>query len=165
MHILYFVQLTPQMRAARQLSTFLLLVSGIMALYGGYHMISDPTGNSLGLPFYLLNGSVFSDYTMPGWVLLLTIGIFSIIVIICIFRKVRIYPSLIMLQGMIIFGIVVIQMLLLGEAFIIQYFFLILGIGLIGLGVLQNQRRIAVDAGQKHNPEPRSHHHKHRKHK
>lgn len=153
------------MKTARQLSIFLLFVSGSLALFGGYRMISDPTGNSLGLPFYLLNGSIFSDYTMPGWVLLLTVGVFSIVVIICILQKVRIHPSLIMLEGVIIMGFVIIQMLILGETFYIQYFFLILGIGLIGLGILQNQRRIAADIVQKPNPSPKSHHHKHRKHK
>ena len=153
------------MKTARQLSIFLLFVSGTLALFGGYCMITDPTGNSLGLPFYLLNGSIFSDYTMLGWVLLLTVGLFSVVVIICILQKVRIYPSLIMLEGVIIIGFVIIQMLVLGETFYIQYFFLILGIGLIGLGILQNQIRIATDIVQKPNPMPKSHHHKHRKHK
>lgn len=128
-------------------------------------MISDPTGNSLGLPFYLLNGSVFSDYSMPGWVLFLTVGIFSVVVIICILRKVSIHPAMIMLQGVIIVGFVIIQMLLLGETFIIQYVFLIIGCALIGLGILQNEGRIAADIKPKPNPLPKSHHHKHRKHK
>lgn len=153
------------MKTARQLSIFLLLVSGLIALYGGYYMVIDPTGSSLGLPFYLLNDSVFSDYTMPGWILLLTVGIFSIAVVICILLKVRIHPSLIMLQGVIIFVFVIIQMLLLWETFVIQYFFLILGIGLIGLGILQNQRRIADDIGPKPKPVAKSHHHKSRRHR
>lgn len=151
------------MRVARQLSVFLLLVTGIVALYGGIRMIADPTGNSLGLPFYLLNGSVFSDYTTPGWVLLITVGLFSMAVLICIQQKVRIYPSLIMLQGVIIFVFVVIQMLLFGETFIIQYFFLVLALGLIGLGILQNQGRIAGDTAYKANPVTKSHPHKHRR--
>jgi hypothetical protein len=151
------------MRTARQLSIFLLFISGIFALYAGYHMVSDPSGHSLGLPFYLLNGSVFSDYTMPGWVLLVTVGIFSLVAIACIFGRVLIYPSLIMFQGVIIIVFVIVQMLLLGETFIIQYFFLILGIGLIGLGILQNQRRIATDVDHKPHPPQKSHPHKHRR--
>jgi hypothetical protein len=151
------------MRTARQLSIFLLFVSAIIALYAGYHMVTDPTGNSLGLPFYLLNGSVFSDYTMPGWVLLVTIGISSLLVITSIFLRIVIYPSLIMFQGVVIFVFVIIQMLILGETFVIQYFFLILGAGLIGLGILQNQRRIATDVEHKPHPIQKSHPHKHRR--
>jgi hypothetical protein len=149
------------MRNARQLSIFLLLISGIASLYWGYNMVTDPTGNSLGLPFYLLNGSIFSDYTMPGWVLLITVGVFSLAVVFCIYRRVRIHPSLIMLQGVIIFVFVIMQMLLLGDSFMIQYFFLVLAAALIGLGILQNQRRIAGDV--KPAPMQKSHPHKNRK--
>lgn len=153
------------MRNARLLSIFLLVVSGITALFGGYLMISDPTGNSLGFPFYLLNGSVFSDYSMPGWVIFSTVGVFSAVIIFCILRKIKIYSFLIILQGVIICVLIFIQMLLLGESFIIQYIFLILAIALIGLGAIQNQRKIAVETERKANPAPKSHHHKHRKHK
>jgi len=155
------------MKTARQLSIFLLAVSSIAALYGGLQMIIDPTGNSLRLPFYLLNGSVFSDYSMPGWVILLMVGVFSAVVILCILRKIRIYSFLIMLQGVIICVLVFMQMLLLGETFIVQYVFLILAMALIGLGALQYQRKIVVETERKANPhpEPKSHHHKHRKNK
>jgi len=155
------------MRTARQLSIFLLAISGISALYTGYQMISDPTGNSLGLPFYLLNGTVFSDYSLPGWVILGTVGVFSLVIILSIMRKIKIYSFLIMLQGVIICILIIMQMILLSETFVIQYVSLILGGALIGLGALQYQRRIAVEEEHKANPHvaPKSHHHKHRKHK
>lgn len=155
------------MRTARQLSIFLLAISGISALYTGYQMISDPTGNSLGLPFYLLNGTVFSDYSLPGWVILGTVGVFSLVIILSIMRKIKIYSFLIMLQGVIICILIILQMILLSETFVLQYVSLILGGALIGLGALQYQRRIAVEAEHKANPHvaPKSHHHKHRKHK
>ena len=155
------------MKTARQLSIFLLVVSSMAALYGGWQMISDPTGNSLGFPFYLLNGSVFSDYSLPGWVVLFTVGVFSAVIIFGIVRKIQIYSFLIMLQGVIICIIIFLQMLLLSETFMIQYVFLILAIALIGLGALQNQRKIAVENAHKAHPQPapKSQHHKHRKHK
>ena len=155
------------MRTARQLSVFLLAISGISALYTGYQMISDPTGNSLGLPFYLLNGTVFSDYSLPGWVILGTVGVFSLVIILSIMRKIKIYSFLIMLQGVIICILIILQMILLSETFVLQYVSLILGGALIGLGALQYQRRIAVEAEHKANPyvATKSHHHKHRKHK
>ncbi len=155
------------MRTARQLSIFLLATSGISALFSGYQMISDPTGNSLGLPFYLLNGSAFSDYSLPGWVILGTVGVFSFVIILSIIKKIKTYSFLIILQGVIICILIFLQMILLSETFVIQYVSLILGGALIGLGALQYQRRIAVEAELKANPQvaPKTHHHKHRKHK
>ncbi len=153
------------MRTARQLSVFLLFVGAILALYGGISMITDPTGNSVGFPFYLLNGAIFSDFLLLGWVLFVTVGIFSIVVIILILTKHRYYSFYIMLQGAIICAYVIILMLLLSETFMVEYFFLIMGMGMIGLGVLQFQRKIALDAGNKVLPVQKSHHHQHRKHK
>lgn len=153
------------MKNARNLSIAILFLLCISSLYGSYYMITDPTGNSLGLPFYLLNGTMLTSYLMAGWVLLVVVGIFSLITMFSIFRKTNIYSILIMLQGIIICIFIVLQMVLLGETFAIQYVYLISGAALIGLGFLQNQRKIVVDTERKLKPEARSHHHKHRKRK
>jgi len=155
------------MKTARQLSVAILFLLCITTLIASYHMITDPTGTSLGLPFYLLNGSVFTNYYSVGWILLFTVALFSALVIFLIYRKFRFYSFFIMIQGMIIGVFVVIEWLLIGETFVVQYVFLILGIALIGLGALQNQRKIVVDSEKQAHPhlQPKSHHHKHRKHK
>ncbi len=153
------------MKTARQLSIFLLLTTAIASFYAGYQMITDPTGSSLGLPFYLLNGTVFSSYAITGWILLITVGIFSSLTVICIISRFRFYSFLIMLQGVFLCIFIIVQMLLLGETFIVQYVLLIIGGGLIGLGALQNQRKIVVDTERNLNIKAgvKSHHHKHRK--
>ncbi len=133
------------MKTARQLSISLLAITALAAYYTSYAMITDPTGGSLGLPFYLLNGTILTSYAISGWILLFTVAFFSTLTIIGIIRKLRFYSFLIMLQGFFICVFNIVQMLLLSETFIIQYIFLILGAGLIGLGVLQNQRKIVVD--------------------
>lgn len=155
------------MKAARQLSVAILLLIFVTALFGSYHMITDPTGSSLGLPFYLLNGSIFTDYYTVGWILLFTVALFSGVVSLLVIRKNWYYSIFIMIQGVIICMLVFIEWLLLGETFIVQYVFLILGMALIGLGALQNQRKIAVDSERQARlqPQSRSHHHKHRKSK
>ncbi len=155
------------MKAARQLSVAILLLIFVTALFGSYHMITDPTGSSLGLPFYLLNGSIFTDYYTVGWILLFTVALFSGVVSLLVIRKNWYYSIFIMIQGVIICMLVFIEWLLLGETFIVQYVFLILGMALIGLGALQNQRKIAVDSERqaRSQPQSRSHHHKHRKSK
>jgi signal transduction histidine kinase len=153
------------MKTARQLSIFLLLISALSAYYASYQMIIDPTGNSLGLPFYLLNGTLLNSYSVVGWILLVSVAVFSSFSLIMIIVRCRFYSFLIILQGVIICIFVVMQMFLVGETFIIQYVSLIFGAGLIGLGILQNQRKMAVDIEKKVLREQKSHHHKHRKHR
>ena len=62
------------MKTARQLSVAILLLLSAAALFFSYHMITDPTGSSLGLPFYLLNGTMFSNYQLIGWYYYLRLG-------------------------------------------------------------------------------------------
>lgn len=152
------------MKAARQLSIALLLLLGITALMLSYSMISDPTGNSLGFPVYLLNGSIFSDYATPGWILLFAVGIFSLVVVFLIFRKSRVYSILIMLQGAIVLIFILLAVILLDESFLVEYLFLAVGVLLIAIGVIQYQRKIITETKKPvQHPEPRSRHHKHRK--
>ncbi|MBV9986138.1 MAG: hypothetical protein JO301_00550 [Chitinophagaceae bacterium] len=143
------------MKTARQLSAFVLLIAGSIAIYGGIHLILDPTGNSLGFPFYLLNGTIFPDYLLTGWILLLTVGVSSVLITICVLQKLSWYSFLVMVQGAVICVYVFIMMLLLGETFPIEWVYLILGIALIGLGVLQNQRRLIVEAQRRSKVQPK----------
>jgi hypothetical protein len=137
------------MKTARQLSVIILLLLSISAQYGSYCMITDPTGNSLGIPFYLLAGTIFSDYSIVGWILLGTVGIFSPVIILLIIFKSSIYSFFVILQGVILCIFIFMQMLLIGETFFIQYIFLLMGVTLIGLGAFQNQGKIVKEADRK----------------
>ena len=71
-----------------------------------------------------------------------------------------------MVQGAFLCLYTIVQMILLGETFVVQYATLIMGGALIGLGALQSQRKIVTDSEKKMqaaHPAPKSHHHKHRK--
>ncbi len=151
------------MKTARQLSVCLLLLIAAISFYGGIQLVADPTGSSLHFPFYLLNGTLFTDYLLMGWILLLTVGLFSLLIAVAIIKKYTYYSFMMMVQGAIICVYVLVMMLLLGETFMIEYLFLILAIALIGLGVLQNQRKIVAEASRRSTPPQKSHHHKHRR--
>jgi hypothetical protein len=133
------------MKTLRLISLVLLCILCTTALYGSYHMINDPSGNSLRLPFYLLYETVFNDYISIGWILLIVVGFFSFFVIFLVLFKSRVYSFFIILQGVFLCIFIFVQLLLLNETFWIQYAFLALGIGLIYLGALQNQKRIEGD--------------------
>ncbi|GAC1442579.1 MAG: hypothetical protein NVSMB63_11040 [Sediminibacterium sp.] len=149
------------MKTARQLSIAVLVLMSIISLYLGIRMILDPTGSALGLPYYLLNGSMFADYTKPGWILVLVPGALSVATILVIVRRVKWYSICVIAQGVLIVGCAVAQMILLGDENFLQYFFLMMGMGLIALGALQYQMRYGEE-NQPGQAAPKKEGHKHR---
>jgi hypothetical protein len=136
------------MKIVRQLSMVVLILLGFTALYSSCYMITDPTGNSLGLPFYVLHNSVFNNYSTLGWILLFTVGISSLGIALLIILKIKIYSFFVMLQGVVLCIFIFVQMLLVG-VFFVQYILLGIGIALIVLGFLQTQGRIIIESGKK----------------
>ena len=134
------------MKTLRLISLALLVVVCTAALYGSYHMITDPSGRSLGLPFDLLFETVFNDYVSIGWILLIVVGLFSFLVIVLILLKHRLYSFYIILEGLFLCIFIFVQLLLLQATLLIQYVFLLIGVALIYFGALQNQRKIEKEA-------------------
>jgi hypothetical protein len=48
---------------------------GITAVLGGFGLISDPSGTKMNVPLELLKNSPFTNYLIPGLVLLIGIGV------------------------------------------------------------------------------------------
>lgn len=99
--------------ALRILSILLLLFNGIGAFYVSIKFINDPSGASLGMTFSLLEHSPFSNYLIPGIILLFANGILSFVVIALIVLKTKIYPLAIIAEGCILFGWISIQVIML----------------------------------------------------
>lgn len=97
----------------RILSVLLLLFNGVGAFYGGFKFITDPTGASLGMNLSLLQNSPFTNYLVPGIILLTANGIMSFVVIALILFKVKFYPFAIIAEGCILFGWISIQVIML----------------------------------------------------
>ncbi len=127
------------MKAARQLTIAMLVLAVTAALFVGYHLISDPTGSTLNIPVYFLNGSMFKDFSTPGWIILVAIGLLGIITIITVVKRIRHFHTLVVVQGAIICVLVIAQMIIIGEEYILQYLFLMLGMAIAILGGLLSQ--------------------------
>lgn len=127
------------MKAARQLTIAMLTLAVIAALYSGYSLISDPTGSSLGIPFYWLNGTMFKDFSTPGWIILLAIGVLGIITIATVIKRIRHFHLLVIVQGTIICILVIAQMIIIGEENMLQYLFLMMGMAIAIVGGLLSQ--------------------------
>ena len=48
---------------------------GITAVLGGFGLVSDPSGSKMNVPLELLKNSPFTNYLIPGLVLLIVIGV------------------------------------------------------------------------------------------
>jgi len=59
------------------------------ALYGGISLMNDPSGESIKLPITFLEGSIFSNYLIPGVILFLTLGFFPLFLIFPLIFKPR----------------------------------------------------------------------------
>jgi hypothetical protein len=124
------------MRAIIKVSSILLLlVNGTGAVYGGYQLITDPSGSKLQMPLSFLDHSPFHNYLIPGVILILVNGIFSFITFSTIVLKPKIYPLFLIAQGILLCGWIIIQMILLQMFYApLHATFLTIGASLIACG-------------------------------
>ena len=89
-----------------------LIMIGLNALAAGFSFMVEPSGKDIGIPLSYLQYSPFDDYFIPGVVLFTTIGVLSTIAAYLGFKKHAFFPWLLLLQGCMLLGWIVIQMLL-----------------------------------------------------
>ncbi|NUN99003.1 MAG: hypothetical protein HUU01_00150 [Saprospiraceae bacterium] len=90
----------------------LLLFNGIGALYGGWSLMTYPDGSNLQLPLAWLEHTPFSDFLIPGIVLFIANGLCSIFVFSALLFSYNKTALLVMAQGIILMGWIVVQVLL-----------------------------------------------------
>lgn len=71
------------------LGSLLLLFNGLGALYGGWSLMADPSGTQLQLPLPVLEHTPFNDFLIPGIVLFVVLGVFSITALLALFFAIR----------------------------------------------------------------------------
>lgn len=91
------------------LASVLLLFNGLSAVYGGWSLMMYPDGSGLGMPVELLEGTPFPDFFIPGLVLFLINGALSLVVLIITLFELQSYTWLIIVQGLLLAGWIVIQ--------------------------------------------------------
>ncbi|MFO7977269.1 MAG: hypothetical protein R6U64_01305 [Bacteroidales bacterium] len=115
-------------KALLYLTVILLILNAAGALFGGWHLMMHPDGSSMGMTVQVLEHSPFDSFLIPGILLFFFLGMFSLVVLGTIVFDHRQYPWLIMIQGGIILGWILIQMILLQTVVTLQ-----VGFGAIGL--------------------------------
>ncbi len=119
--------------------SILLLFNGIGAIYGGVNLISHPDGSSIQLSSDWLKHTSFHDYFFPGIILLVANGLFSIVAFIALLFRLKNYLWLVMAQGAILTGWIVIQIILIQTIYFLHIILGSVGITLIILVIFQNR--------------------------
>jgi hypothetical protein len=120
----------------RIFTAILLLINGLGAVFGGFNLILYPDGGSLQMSVGWLEHSAFKNYLIPGILLLVFNGLFSLFVLIWLILGQRHYALLVVLQGAILTAWIIIQMIMLRSAIGIQILFLSIGLLLLIAGWL-----------------------------
>lgn len=77
----------------RLVAIILLFIVALNALAAGYSFLTTPSGKGLGVTTkYLRSSAPFKNYFIPGFVLFIVNGVFSLFVAALAMAKVRSYP-------------------------------------------------------------------------
>jgi hypothetical protein len=131
-------------------SVLLLLFNGAGAVYGGHTLVSDPSGQAMGLPLTFLNNTPFPDYMIPGTILLVVLGGGSFIAILAVLLKARWYPHLLVVMGCALTIWILVQILMIRVLFYLQFVIGGIGIMLLVLGMIQRRSLSARGSSPNH---------------
>lgn len=118
------------------IASILLLFNGIGALYGGLSLMMYPDGSNIQLSMDWLEHTPFHNYFIPGLVLFIANGFFSIFVFISLLLNHRLSARLVMVQGAILCGWIIIQILMIQTVYFLHFILGGVGLGLILSGLL-----------------------------
>ncbi|MCJ7468182.1 MAG: hypothetical protein MUO53_16000 [Maribacter sp.] len=99
-------------KVARLSIVVLLVVLALAAMGGGWLLIDDPSGVSIQIPIDFLSGTPFKDYLIPGIILFIFIGAFSLFTAILTVLNRKIYSKMAVLEGILLIGWLSIELFL-----------------------------------------------------
>ena len=123
-------------KALKIIAVILLLLNGIGALYGGLLLMIDPQGKLLQLPFSLLDHTPFRNFFIPGLILFIFNGCLCIAAVVMVIRNSVYYPWMVILQGFILGGWILIEIIMIRTWFTPLHLpYLIIAVAMIISGV------------------------------
>jgi hypothetical protein len=122
------------MKAIRITTILLLLIVAANALVAGYLFIVDPSGVKLNIPLSTLSHSPFNNFLIPGIILFTMNGVLNLVAAVATILKLKIHPSLVVWQGIILIGWVVIQIIFLQNFNFLHLIMILIGLTLFVFG-------------------------------
>ena len=122
----------------RIFAIILLIFLGVGGIYGGWILISDPSGQKFQWTVELLNGTPFNNFIIPGIVLFIVNGLLPLLITVLVIIKVKNYSWFIILQGCVLIGWLTAEIIFNKDLFhpAMHYPTYITGILLVVIGVL-----------------------------
>ena len=111
------------------------------AIGGGLILVLDPSGAAMGLPVSMLEGSMFSDFLVPGLFLFAVNGLGSLVGAVLSFTKNRYAPLAAVALGAILVAWIVIQVGIIQAIDWLHALYFVLGSVELVLGVLAMRRQ------------------------
>ena len=134
-------------KRTRPLSVYLLMVTillqGLSGVVGGIGLVSDPTGGNIQIPVSWLEGSPFNNYLIPGLILLSVLGVFPLIVLYGLWKRLSWSWMAALFVGLALVLWIVVEILIIGyhPQPPLQLIYGLLGIGILVLVLLPSLRR------------------------
>jgi hypothetical protein len=123
------------MKTIRIISIVLLALLSINALLAGYSFMCDPSGSGLGIDTTRLKFSPFRNYFIPGLVLFVANGLLGSVTAVMVVIKHNYYPLVVLIQGIILVGWIIVQVIFLREFNFLHLLFIAIGSLLVFLGI------------------------------
>lgn len=116
------------------------LALGLTALFGGWKLVADPSGDRMEVSLEWLAGTPFTDYFVPGLILFAILGVGSVVVLYGIVRRLDwSWWAAIRLGVALVVGLVT-QILLLQQVNMLHGIYGGLGIFLVALALQPSMR-------------------------
>jgi len=123
----------------------LLFLVGLNALAAGYSFMAEPSGKDIGISTDYLKDSPFENYFVPGLVLFCFNGVLSMLTAILAIKQWRYYPQLIVVQGCILLGWIMIQVAMVKDFNLLHFVCAAIGIVLLMSGrILTKDNKIKI---------------------
>lgn len=130
-------------KALRIISIFLLFLTGINAVVAGLLFVLEPGGQKMGMTTEYLNHTPFGTYLLPGIILFLFNGVLNLLAAVHAIRVGRHYMQWIIIQGIILCGWIVIQVIMVKDLNVLHLTMLLTGLIIIYCGL----KLIAIERG------------------
>lgn len=129
-------------KTLKVLTASLLFFTAINALVAGALFIADPSGKLMGMTTAYLKDAPFSSFLIPGIVLFVVNGVLNVAAGILTIRNHAAAARFVMLQGILLCGWIVVQILMVRDINALHIVMFSIGILLIVLGWLRTKEKL-----------------------
>jgi len=116
-------------------SIILLFFTGVNAIIAGTLFMIDPTGSKMGMSTAYLSNAPFVNFLIPGITLFVINGLMNVLTAILTLKNYKHFPNLIILQGLLLSGWIIIQVIWVRDFNGLHFAMLFIGLVLIVLGL------------------------------